>query len=193
MEPWEMRDSINEGLHRQGMAARVCGAEYTKRGQIAITPGADTTISQVMEVVPRVLGEILRRGEGGDIAKVAVETDTRWRRYVITGIPITAAVLARWQDKTKVEDLGMIVRKEIEKGYPSLSNKLRMVRTMKRDMEIMRGAWSKSMAVLVAVEGDKEEMEKGASMYLFGKGCRISTYRPQGTGGGKKKVQEARQ
>jgi hypothetical protein len=181
-EPWDMRDMANDCLRRHGLAARVRGAEYTKQGQIVITPGADTTVSQLMEVTPVFLEEILRREEGGDRAEVAIESDTKWKWYVLTGIPVAAAILARLQAGTKAEELGATVRREIEEGYPRLQGKLRVVRTLQREASIMMSPWATGMAVLVAVEGDGEEMGRGVGMHLFGKKCRVAAYRARNQG-----------
>jgi hypothetical protein len=162
--PREMRDMINEALHRRGAGGFIQGVEFTRRGNIAITPQDAITTTQILRHA-HVVQEVLAPGR--DPEEVVFEEDEVWERVVVGGIPREEVSYAFWDGVNEQR-----VQEEIERSHPELGGRIRMVRPLCRDEDVAK---RDRISFVIAVEGRGHGIEGGA--YLFGRRCWVAKYR----------------
>jgi hypothetical protein len=82
--PREMRDAVNEVLQRRGAGVHIRGVEFTRQGNIAITP-QDSDMTTRMLHHTHAIQEVL--ADGRYLEEVVFEEDKVGERFVVGGIP----------------------------------------------------------------------------------------------------------
>jgi hypothetical protein len=173
-----MRDEVNEVLRRRDAGVRVQGVEFTRRGNIAITPQGSGTTAQILRHA-HVIQEALACGR--DPEEVAFEEDDVWQRFVVGGIP---AEEVRYMFVDGVNERR--VWEEMEQSHPALGGRIRMVRPLCRDEDTAKRA---QISFVIAIEGHVRGLEGGA--YLFGRRCWVARYHIRGECGGRQGAEAA--
>jgi hypothetical protein len=171
MEPKAMRDAVNTALHewKGGTEQQVCGAEFTKRGNIAVSSMEPEAADWLME---RAEGFADRISHG---RQVEVEPDETWQRIVVGGL--------EWDEiwhplrGFQMEKL----RDELHKMHPELAKRIRVMRPLCTESELY-AHWRrcqkegpagrrKVLSVMVAGEEVVQVIRDGPAVYAWGRKC----------------------
>jgi len=162
MDPWTLRDRINEGLEHT--SARVSAAQFTRVGNIAITPMVPCTAAEML-CHAAIIGR--RVAHGQPIESLAMELDDPWPSVVVRLMQLPGG-----RDVWEVEQA---LCEELGKWNPRLRWGVREVRVMRRLSEAIRGGRSAVQIAFTTAEGSEQVMREG--ICAFGERCRASGYR----------------
>jgi hypothetical protein len=162
MDPRIMRDKVNRVLAHT--RTRVGGVQFTRAGNIVITPVAPSTVEELLQHTDAVK-ECLAHGQSSNT--LVVETDAAWPSVVVKNV--------RMPKGESVWDIEEELCKELGEWNPCVRQGVKEVRVMCRLGEI-RGKVRGSVRIAFASrEGRERAWAEG--ICAFGERCQMVRYR----------------
>ena len=148
MDPCVLRDTINDGLN--GMHARVSGAQYTRAGNIAVTPLAPCTVLELLGHAEQI-GRCASHGMKG--VALVVELDEPWPSIVARGVRIPPGEDVWVAEQTLCKELGA--------WNPVLGMGMKDVRVMHSSMDVHGQKRGSVRMAFATMEGWEQALAKG--------------------------------
>jgi hypothetical protein len=162
-----MRDQINEKL--AGTHIKVSGAQFTRAGNVAVTPLAPCTAMDMLRYTDVIGGCVAHRQRPSSLV---VEADDPWPSVVVRGVQIL-----RGEDVWEVEQA---LCEELGRWNPVLQTGVKEVRVMRKTEDTSKGGRGTMRIAFKTVEGKEQALRGG--ICAFGERCWASQYRGR-TGG----------
>jgi hypothetical protein len=165
MTPHDLRDAVNKELSHARI--HIIGAEYTRTGNIALTPHPPCTTDQLLKHSD-IFGPSIAHGHSTD--EIVFDHDRTWYNAVVEGIQ-----LPRHETGLQLAEVERELFAEITEWNTSFGRQLKWARLLCRNDDL----WKKDRgAFLISFEG-REEYEEVLrdGVYAFGERCKATPYR----------------
>lgn len=165
MTPLDLKYAVNEELSNARI--QIIGAEYTRAGNIALTPCPPCTTDQLLNHCDT-FGPAIAHGQSMD--DIIFEHDRAWFNLVVGGIKLPPV-------RRNVELVGGQLWDEIVEWNAALRSGVKWARFLCREDDLMEKERGSLLISFETKEGYEKVLRDG--VYAFGEYCKTAPYRPR--------------